>query len=46
VCILGMGNRRIKFPYAEGRSVVVTEAAVDENEAGRVPVGLYGKALV
>jgi hypothetical protein len=28
--VMGMGNRRIKFPYADGRSVVVIEAAVDE----------------
>jgi hypothetical protein len=41
-----MVNRCIKFPYAEGRSVVVTEAAVDENEADRVPVRLYGTAFV
>jgi nitrate reductase NapAB chaperone NapD len=41
-----MGNRRIKISYAEGKSVVVIEAAAEESVAGGIFVGLYGKALV
>jgi hypothetical protein len=36
----------IKRPCAEGRSVIVIEAAIDESVTVGVPVGLYGKTLV
>jgi hypothetical protein len=44
--VLEMGNRLVKLPSAEGRRVVVIEAAVDESVAAGVTVGLRGKALV